>query len=103
MRKPPIHRWSGWGEMLCMGENPGRIVRMNKLPPGPSEAVTAGKGGERERAQVSPKEEPEQSGLCDDVDGGKCYVWGKIPAGLSAWRSHAAAKRRTSIFAELKS
>ena len=89
-----------FGEISQQDRSIGLCV---ELPSGPSEAVTAGKGGARERAQVSPKEEPEQSGLCDDVDGGKCYVWGKIPAGLSAWRSHAAAKRRTSIFAELKS
>ena len=37
------------------------------LPPKPSEAVSVGKGGARERAQFSPRVETEHSGLCDDA------------------------------------
>ena len=37
------------------------------LPPKPSEAVSVGKGGAREREQFSPSAETERSGLCDDA------------------------------------
>ncbi len=36
------------------------------LPTEPSEAGPLGRGGARERAQLLPKAEAEQSGLCDD-------------------------------------
>ena len=35
-------------------------------PPKPSEAVLVGRGGVRERTQLSPQAEATYSGLCDD-------------------------------------
>ncbi len=49
MSKPPIHRWSGWGEMLCWGEVPSRIVQSDAM-----------KNSHRDPAERSRREAEEQ-------------------------------------------
>ena len=43
------------------------MVTPTGLPPKPSEAVLVGRGGARERTQLSPQAEAKGGGLCDDM------------------------------------
>ena len=44
------------------------MARPTGVPAGAREAGPVGRGGARERAQVSPQAGPKQSGLCSDED-----------------------------------
>ena len=46
------------------------MARPTGVPAGAREAGPVGRGAARERAEVSPQVEPEQSGLCGDEVGG---------------------------------
>jgi len=72
--KPPIRRWSGWGEMFFMKTFPR--VRSG-LPPQPSEAGAGGKEASSGMRELSPEAEAKDKELVSLSMGGNVFSGGK--------------------------
>ena len=87
--------------MLCWGEFPAGLSNRAqcKIPSGTQRSGHGGKRRSKGAGGAFPeREEAEQSGLCDDADGGEMLCWGEFPAGLSARQGHAAAQAAYKYF-----
>ena len=82
--------------MLCWGEFPAGLSNRAqcKIPTGTQRSGHGGKRRSKGAGGAFPeREEAEQSGLCDDADGGGNVVLGGIPSGIVR---AAGPRRRTS-------